>query len=346
MGFKFDKNLYNEQVRQKYMEAERNRDEVYRAYPEIKKVDKYIQRLKKEERLLQARLIFNKDSDSVDEMKESIADIKEEIEALTEKYNQLLEEYNVPHNFKEPDWDCPHCMDTGRVVKNGVTLPCRCTFKKRRKVLLNRSGLPKRLSKANFNDLDLGLYSTDPMGEDSPTVRENAKLVFEAAKNFAYNFEESKDMKGLLIEGNVGSGKSYLLGCIANYLINRDIEVRYIVYGDLIQRIKSSFSSNSKISTEEILKELQDVSVLLIDDLGTEHTTEFTSSTLYQIIDKRYREELPVIVTTNFSPNELSDRMGLMGERIFYRLVEKCDFYQLLGDVRDRIALSRQGDDQ
>ncbi|AZR74263.1 hypothetical protein BBF96_13145 [Anoxybacter fermentans] len=343
MGFQFNIDLYDDKVRKKYLEAERNRNLIYQKYPEIKEVDEYLQRLKKEYRLLQIQHLLKKNLDP----SKSLSSLKEEIKALEEKYQELLKKYNVPADFKEPKWDCPHCMDTGRVLKKGVTMPCRCSFKHRRQVLLSRSGLPKRLERANFQDLNLNLYSTEPM-QDNPerSIRENAKLVFDAAKNFAYNFEEGKNMRGLLIEGNTGSGKSYLLGCIANYLIDRDIEIRYIVYSDLIQTIKTSFHPESQVTADKILRQLQEVPVLLIDDLGTEYITEFTSSTLYQIIDKRYREERPFIVTSNFSPNELSKRMGLMGERIFDRIVETCDYYQLIGDVRGQIALSKQGADQ
>lgn len=344
MGFQFNKNLYNDKVRQKYLDAERRREEIYQQYPDIRKVDEVLLNLKREYRLLQVQKLFKKDK--LKNHPQSMASLKEEIKALEEKFQYLLEKYNVPANFKEPQWDCPQCMDTGRILKNGVSLPCGCSFQQRRQSLLTRSGLAKRLERANFQDLDLTLYSMNPMEGTQRTIRENAELVFNAAKHFAYNFDGTKDTRGLLIEGHVGSGKSYLMGCIANYLIDRDIEIRYIVYGELIETIKSSFNSKSDTTMESILKELQEVPVLLIDDLGTEHITDFTSSTLYQIIDKRYREERPFIVTSNFSPNELSHQMGLMGERIFHRIVETCRYLQLVGNVREQIALSRRGADQ
>ncbi len=345
MGFQFNKDLYDEKVRQKFLEAEKNRDLIFQKYPEVKKVDDYLQRLKKEYRLLQIQNLLNKPNQKTPI--QSLSSLEEEIKALGEKYQKLLKKYHIPADFKEPKWDCPQCMDTGRIMQNGISRPCACSFKHRRRILLNRSGLPKRLEAASFQNLNLELYSTDQM-TDHPqiTIRENSEKVFDAAKLFAYTFEEGKDMRGLLIEGHVGSGKSYLLGCIANYLVDRDIEVKYIVYSDLIQKIKATFNSESQTTTEEILEELLQIPVLLIDDLGTEHVTEFTSSILYQIIDRRYRDEHPFIVTSNFSPNELSQRMGLMGERIFQRIVETCRYLQLVGNVREKIALSRRGGDQ
>ncbi|MCK4258908.1 MAG: ATP-binding protein [Halanaerobiales bacterium] len=346
MGFQFNKNLYDDNVRQKYLEAERARDSIYQKYPDIKEVDQYRQKLKKEYRLLQVQQLLSK-SDSTKNATHSLDNLAEEIKALEQKYQCLLENYTIPTNFKEPKWDCPQCMDTGRILKNGVSFPCTCTFKHRREFLLNRSGLSKKLEMSSFQNLDLNLYTTEPM-ENSPkrSIRKNAELVFDAAKKFAYNFEENTNMRGLFIDGHVGSGKSYLLGCITNYLIDRDIEVQYVVYGDLIQTIKSSFNSNSQINSDEILKELQNVPVLLIDDLGTEYITDFTSSILYQIIDKRYREERPFIITSNFSSNELSHRMSIMGERIFDRIIETCRYFQLVGNVRDKIVFSRRGADQ
>lgn len=344
MGFQFNKDLYDDQFRKKYLDAERERDRIYSLYPEIKEVDQALSQLKKEHRLLQVRQLVG----GSDKLKgpTHLQALQEELKAAEQNYRLVLEKYHVPTNFKEPRWDCPHCMDTGRVFENGITRPCPCTSRHRLRELIERSGLPRRLERANFQDISLHLYSPENMGDSERTVRENAKFVFDAAKDFAFHFEKEKEMRGLLIEGPVGSGKSYLLGCTANYLISREIEIRYTVYSDLIESIKASFHAESQTTTEEILRELQNVPVLLIDDLGTEHVTEFTSSILYQIIDKRYREERPFIVTSNFSPNELSQRMGLMGERIFQRIVETCRYLQLVGSVREQIALAKRGADQ
>lgn len=345
MGFQFNKDLYDDQLRKKYLDAERERDRIYSLYPEIKEVDQALSQMKKEYRLLQVQQLVQ----GTDKLKNpsNLQSLQDEIKAIEQNYHLLLQKYNVPANFKEPKWDCPHCMDTGRILENGITRPCPCTSRHRLRGLIERSGLPRRLERANFQDLNLNLYSPEDMGNNTDrTIRDNAKFVFDAAKDFAFHFEKGKEMRGLLIEGPVGSGKSYLLGCIANYLISREVEIRYIVYSDLIESIKASFHTESQTTTEEILRELQRVPVLLIDDLGTEHVTEFTSSILYQIIDKRYREERPFIVTSNFSPNELSQRMGLMGERIFHRIVETCRYLQLVGNVREQIALSKRGADQ
>ena len=347
MGFQFNIDLYDEKVRKKYLDAEREKELVYHKYPEIKEVDEYLSRLKKEHRLLQVQNLLQPSQEKLKNSTQSLSVLQEEIKALEEKFKGLLQQYNVPANFKEPKWDCPRCMDTGRLLENGITRTCPCASRHRLQSLIQRAGLPKRLERANFQDLNLNLYSPNPMEDSSNrSIRENAKLVFDAAKDFAFNFEKEKYMRGMLIEGPVGSGKSYLLGSIANYLIDREIEIRYIVYGDLIETIKASFNSENRVSTEDILRELQEVPVLLIDDLGTEYITEFTSSILYQIVDKRYREERPFIVTTNFSPNELSRRMGLMGERIFQRMVETCRYLQLVGNVREQIAMAKRGADQ
>lgn len=342
MGFQFNKNLYQDKLRQKYLEAERKSELIFKNHPEIKRVHQYLHRLKKEHRLLKIKVLFHKDLEPVNP-DPALTNLEEEIQALNEKYHKLLKKHQIPANFTEPQWDCPQCLDTGRIVDGEISRPCACSFQHRRQILLSRSGLPKRLEEANFPKLNLELYPTDPMKDNSQyTIKENAELVFEAAKTFAYKFQEGKSIRGLLIEGHVGSGKSYLLGCIANYLIDRDIEVRYLVYGDLIQKIKSTFQAESQRTTEEILEELFQTPVLLIDDLGTEYITEFTSSTLYQIIDRRYRDERPIIVTSNFSPNELSQRMGLMGERIFQRIVETCRYLQLTGNIREQITLAHK----
>lgn len=344
MGFNFNLDLCNKKLREKILETEHFKTVIYDSYPDVKAVDECIQKLKKDLRLIEAKQLFNRDLDI--ELSNQYTVTKDEIKTLEVEYKNLLMKYNIPLDFKEPKWDCPICSDTGLVINNGRAIPCECTSQQRKSILLSHSNLPKKLINATFKNSNFSLYSSTEMTDKGSTYRDNAQKVFDAATLFSHNFEKSKEINGLFIEGNIGSGKSYLLGCITNMLIERNIEARYIVYIDLIESIKASFNKDTDVSSTDILRKLEEVPVLLIDDLGTEYITNFTSSTLYQIIDKRYRNNLPIVVSSNFNADELANIMGFLGERIVSRIVETCDCYRLIGDVRDQIALSKLGADQ
>lgn len=265
-----------------------------------------------------------------------------EIERLERGLKALLKRYKIPPHYKEPVWDCPQCQDSGQIYsqQEGKTIPCPCTEKRRFEILLDSSNLPHRLKKARFERASFDYYSTKKTTPSEKNHREQAKHVHEKAKGLVKNLTKGIISKGLLIYGPVGSGKSFLLGCIANEAIFQGLEVRYIVYSDLLEDLRHTFNKKD-MSSKEIIEATQNVPLLLIDDLGTEGSSEFTANTLYSIIDYRYREEKPLVITTNLAIDDLEDKFSLMGERISQRILEMCDYLPLLGQVRIEILKKR-----
>ncbi|MCY1283278.1 DNA replication protein DnaC [compost metagenome] len=88
---------------------------------------------------------------------------------------------------------------------------------------------------------------------------------------------------------------------------------------DIIAAIKASFGRDSKASEASIMAELAKVDLLLIDELGAQGGTEFERQSLHQIIDTRYRNMLPTIITSNLPGGELS---AYIGDRALDRLRE------------------------
>jgi DNA replication protein DnaC len=212
-----------------------------------------------------------------------------------------------------------------------------------RKRKQKNGNLPQHLHSATFANANLNYYEADLVTGSGMNYRENAQKIYSLASSFVQKYNSDAISQGLIIEGPIGSGKSYLLGCIANALIDRGIHFRYIVYSDLLQQIRSTYNQDSPEADEkQILNTVQQIPVLLIDDLGTEKATEFASSTLYQIIDHRYREEKPIILSTNYSIKNLKNRFPVMGERIFQRLLEMNKYLELAGNVRVKKIEERQ----
>ncbi|SDK77792.1 ATP-binding protein [Halanaerobium congolense] len=338
MPLQFNSNKSQGKAREKYMEAEKRIKKIHNQYPDVEQAYSYLNSLKREYKMLKVSL-FNREKDNENTAEE----LKKEIKQLEDHYHELLKNHNIPLDYKKPTWDCEKCHDTGRIYRNNQYLVCSCAKNDLRKRKQKNGNLPQHLHSATFANANLNYYEADLVTGSGMNYRENAQKIYSLASSFVQKYNSDAISQGLIIEGPIGSGKSYLLGCIANALIDRGIHFRYIVYSDLLQQIRSTYNQDSPEADEkQILNTVQQIPVLLIDDLGTEKATEFASSTLYQIIDHRYREEKPIILSTNYSIKNLKNRFPVMGERIFQRLLEMNKYLELAGNVRVKKIEERQ----
>lgn len=105
-----------------------------------------------------------------------------------------------------------------------------------------------------------------------------------------------------------------------------------IIYGTLINllaELKNTYDSDNNISEMEIIKLYEKVDLLIIDDLGKEKPSEWGLEKLFTVINSRYENNLPVIITTNYDQNSLINRLSISGEikiakSIISRLYEMC----------------------
>lgn len=115
----------------------------------------------------------------------------------------------------------------------------------------------------------------------------------------------------LILSGSFGTGKTYTACAILKALAATH-KVRYVNMVDFMREFHSSF--NSEATQDEIFEKYATVDVLLLDDLGKEAPREGTVSQLWALLDYRYRNELPTIITTNYTGNELSNRLLAGGD--------------------------------
>ena len=125
---------------------------------------------------------------------------------------------------------------------------------------------------------------------------------------------------GLLLWGDVGTGKTFLAACVANYLLDRSIPVLMTGTGELLNQLMGIYPSERS----DFLKSLNAYSLLILDDLGVEHRSEFAMTQMFHIVDGRYRTGKPLIVTTNLTLQELKNPPDLAHARIYDRLLEMC----------------------
>ena len=124
---------------------------------------------------------------------------------------------------------------------------------------------------------------------------------------------------GLLLWGGVGTGKSFLAGCIANALVEQEVPVRMTNFARILNELNNSFSGRN-----EIVDRLCRYPLLIIDDFGMERGTEYALEQIYNIVDSRYRSRKPLIVTTNLTLDEIRHPQDTAHARIYDRLLEMC----------------------
>ncbi len=125
---------------------------------------------------------------------------------------------------------------------------------------------------------------------------------------------------GLLLFGDVGTGKSFAAGCIANSLLDQDVPVLMTNFPTVLARLCGLFGEDRT----DFLASLGDYDLLIIDDLGTERNTDYAMEQMFSIIDSRYRSGKPLIVTTNLKLDELKHPPDLAHARIYDRILERC----------------------
>ena len=210
---------------------------------------------------------------------------------------------------------CPYCHNTMWETykdENGVPRAkrCRCYAVKHAKQLLEASGLSDEFLSKSFDNFDTrGIKQLD-----------NAK---KAAQGYVSNFGtvEHTRHNSIMFCGQVGSGKTHLGVAIAKALLDRSIPVHYMPYRDAITKLKQVI-----IDPDEYSRQIQKYTfprVLYIDDFLKGKVTESDVNIMYEIINYRYINDLPVILSTERMP---ADIIGF-DEAIGSRLVEMSSGY-------------------
>lgn len=120
------------------------------------------------------------------------------------------------------------------------------------------------------------------------------------------------DNRGLLLFGSVGTGKTFAAACIANALLERGYSV---VMASLVTLIDGA---------DDIIRQMDDIDLLILDDLGAERSTDYGFERIYAVADARYRSGKPVIYTSNLPLAAFKDSSDIRCARIYDRVLERC----------------------
>ena len=231
-----------------------------------------------------------------------INEIRSRNQELVRKRRELIKGLGFPEDYTDVKYTCEVCGDTGYVdIKM-----CNCF----RSLLLaenvRSSGMGRLIDKQTFDNFRLDVFSDEQ--------RKYMEKVVPRLRDFAEHFG-SHVGENILLTGTTGTGKTHISSAIAKTVISKGY---YVLY-DSIQNVISAFETDTfRRGAESVSEKFLECDLLVLDDLGTEFTTPFTVSCIYNLINTRYNRGLSTVISTNLSPTELTKRYD---DRIYSRLI-------------------------
>lgn len=284
-------------------------DEVNSKYPELKAVNDKISNAIQE--MIDA---IEKKSDNTMGLFEDIAASNL---AAQEQRRRLLRSFGYPEDYLDTHYTCGKCKDTGFV--EGIR--CGCFDELLRKYAVEELNLDCSIVLKDFVDFSLDYYN----GID----KERMTRILTMCKNYAEKF--SKSSASLLFIGNTGLGKTLLSSAIAKSVFSGGFSVAFDSITGFLRKIENEHFGRSADNTLELLTSAD---LVILDDLGSEFSSSFTQSAIYDIINTRLNKELPTIISTNYSFPELREKYN---ERIISRIDGQYIHLNFCGnDIREQ----------
>ncbi len=236
------------------------------------------------------------------------------------------------------DYKCKLCNDSGwRLTEKGAII-CNCRADSLLARRRHKAGLTPALINKRFENFNLDYYPeflkiTEDGKEATIHARAMAISALEAAQNFIKCILQKKSCRGLIFEGEVGRGKTFLAAAITNTLIENYIDAFFLVVPEFLDELRFSYQNESSLNEADLIKRAGNAGVLILDDLGSHNYSDWTKSKIFSLLNYRLNHSLPCIITTNLSVDQMNEAIG---SRSVSRIMEMCDYHFLFspGDIR------------
>ena len=139
----------------------------------------------------------------------------------------------------------------------------------------------------------------------SAEVRDNLERAYRLALDFAH-----KPEGWLVFQGMTGAGKTHLAAAIVNYCYQARQPAMFVVVPEFLDHLRSSFSPEARTTYDQLFERVKTSPLLVLDDFGEQSATPWAQEKLYQVLNYRYNAQLPTVITTSRSLEELESRIS------------------------------------
>lgn len=176
----------------------------------------------------------------------------------------------------------------------GRLFPCECLVRERENRIADELGELSQLQ--SLNELTFESFDASVRGTEE---------AFEEAVAFARN-----PQGWIFFHGGCGVGKTHLAVSIANAIKKQqNVGVYFRVVPDLLDQLRATFDPTNGVAYDDRFQQIRNAHLLVLDDLGTEQTTPWAREKLYQLLNHRYNEQLPTVITSNQDIDRIEDRV-------------------------------------
>jgi DNA replication protein DnaC len=210
-----------------------------------------------------------------------------------------------------PKCEVDHRQKAGEVYAAQEELRVQ-RWRREQEITFRATGLPKR-----FQDYPIEAFQVEL---EQPHA-EAQRTAFDFAKSFACFFDLTlQHGRSALFVGSTGTGKTMLACGIANYVRSKGCSVRYATVQGLVQRVKESWlPSGERVEGKTPLRDISECDLLILDEVGVQHGTEFERNLLFGILNERYNNLRPYLLISNLTAEGAAEYLG---ERVIGRMRE------------------------
>ena len=313
-----------ERLEQAKAEAQREYEarlkDAYTRFPRLQEIDRELQMTMAQ--LVTAALRHGEDPS------QAIARIREKNLALQREREWLLEAGEFEEGYLENTPVCAKCGGSGYVGSQMCSCLRELCRQEQKKELTSLLGTGRE----TFDTFRLDVYPDAYDSKLGASPRQLMKSNFNICRKYAQSFGPGSG--SLLFSGATGLGKTFLSACIARQVADRGFSVVYETAIRLFSDFEAEKFGASQEENRGKSRKYLECDLLIIDDLGTEMTTQFTTSVLYHLLNTRMMENRSTIISTNLADTEIENRYS---PQIASRIIGTFRLVQFAGeDIRRR----------
>ncbi len=326
----YSREVFEEVQRQLYKtrndaweELARKKEILYKRFPKAEEIEKKLASTA----LQAARAVLAGNNSKME-----LAGLRKKNKILRNELKEILASIDLPEDYLEVNHNCKKCGEEGFV--DGMM--CGCMKNMLKKEAYNRLNGMSPLELSSFDNFSLDYYSDISPDVNVQSPRKRMSLILDFCKKYSKNF--GKHSPGLLLTGGTGLGKTHLSLAIAREVINKGFGVIYGSTQNIVSKMENEKFKNYQ-NSDESERHYIDCDLLIIDDLGTEYSTAFSSAAIYNIINSRIMMNKPTIISTNLSMKDMEKSYTY---RMVSRIIGNNIRLEFLGsDIRQKMMMKK-----